>query len=103
MKLGKDPGDTTRAPASFHTAVSRFFGEYQQQGTEPAVTKKLQRRREKKDKQYKGGMFQCQRRKEQEVTNEKTKEVLELELMSAVCVITRQNLLIDDHDQLRIN
>lgn len=55
MKLGKDPGDTSRTPASFHTAVSCFFGEYQKQRIEPAVTKTLQRRREKKDKQYNGG------------------------------------------------
>lgn len=55
MKLGKDPGDKSRTPAPFHTAVSCFSGEYQQQGIEPAVTKELQRRREnKKDKQYKG-------------------------------------------------
>lgn len=54
MKLGKDPGDKSRTPAPFHTAVSCFSGEYQQQGIEPAVTKELQRRREnKKDKQYK--------------------------------------------------
>lgn len=48
-------------------------------------------------------MFYCQEKKEQEVSNEKTKEVLELELMSAGYVITRQKLFIDDHDQLRIN
>lgn len=29
MKLGKDPGDTLRTDASFHTAVFCFFGEYQ--------------------------------------------------------------------------
>lgn len=55
MELVKDPGDTPRTPAPFHTAVSCFFGEYPKQGIEPAVTKELWRGREdKKDKQYKG-------------------------------------------------
>lgn len=54
MKLLEDLGDTPRTAASFCTAISCLFGEYQEQGINAAVAKELWRGREdKEDKQYK--------------------------------------------------